>query len=80
LSNVRVIDVDELANAPELPLGLPPSAPLAAPVLRNLPVPVSLVDLDAAKAVAARLDSLEPAHAAQIVRWLVARYELVDLW
>lgn len=75
-----MIDVDELANAPELPLGLPPSAPLAAPVLRNLPVPVSLVDLDAAKAVAARLDSLEPAHAAQIVRWLVARYELVDLW
>ena len=74
MSNVRVISVDELANAPELELGIGPCTATAAPLLDDLPVRVSLVDLDAGKAVAARLDSLEPAHAAQIVRWLVTRY------
>lgn len=81
MPNVRVIDPVDIENAPELPLGLPPSEPTAAPVLRDLPIPVTQADLDAAKAIAARLDALEdPQHVTQIVRWLVARYGLVDLY
>lgn len=80
MSNMRLITADDVRNAPDLTHGLPPSDPLAGPLPRNLPITLHPGDLVAAQDVAAILDALEPTTAAQVVRWLVARLELDDLW
>ena len=80
MPNVRLIDADELRNAPELPLGLPPADHLTGPLPRNLPLPVPEADIEALVACETVLEGLDPQHAARVVRALVARFHLVDLW